>query len=171
MSQLPDETAVFLVHTLKQILYGFDRLDAIADHLVAGSAAMSFYLGSIYNYVALLFLLDKNGASMGGSVYRTLRPFELEHLLDSMQSTLETRIGSIAFGEAIRIFRNNAIVHSTHSDADLDRVYSSVDMSVLENQLRWQELMHQLRDDIRQLSVDVARSTGRPLSDFGIGLG
>ncbi|KPK91483.1 MAG: hypothetical protein AMJ94_07205 [Deltaproteobacteria bacterium SM23_61] len=167
MGQELDAVAVFLIHTLKQVLYGFDRLDSIADEVNPGSAAMAFYLSSIYNYIALLFLLDKKDKSMGGSVYRTLKPFGLEGLLDPIRATLEEPLGSVTLGEVIRVFRNTAIVHPTHSDADLDRVYAAIDMNAMENQQLWQDLMHRLRDDIKMLSLAIARSTGRPLSDFG----
>lgn len=167
-----DEVAVFLIHTLKQVLYGFDRLDVVSDRVEPGSAAMSFYLGSIYNYLALLFLLDKKpGDAMGGSVYPALKPFGLESLLDPIRGTLDTPLGSVTFGEAIRVFRNTAIVHSNHADSDLDRIYAAVDMTSPENQRLWQELLHQLRGDIKLLSLGVAGATGRPLRDFGISAG
>ncbi len=172
MGEKLDEVAVFLVYTLKQVLYGFDRLDALADRVEPGAAAMAFYLGSIYNYVSLLFLLDKKpGDAMGSSAYPALKPFGLEGLLDPIRTTLDTPLGSVTFGEAIRVFRNNAVVHSSHTDADLDRIYAAVDMSAPENERLWQDLMHQLREDIKLLSLAVARATGRPLKDFGISAG
>ena len=50
---------------------------------------------------------------------------------------------------------------------DLDRVYADVDMTNLANQLRWQRLLEQLREDLVNLMFAVARSTRRPLEDFG----
>ena len=172
MGEQLDEVAVFLIHTLKQVLYGSDRLDAVSDRVEPGAATMAFYLGSIYNYLALLFLLDKEPDDvMGGSVYSALKPFGLEGLLDPIRATLDTSLGSVTFGEAIRVFRNTAIVHSSHTDSDLDRIYAAVDMTSPDNQRLWQDLLHQLRDDIKLLSLAVARATGRPLSDFGISAG
>lgn len=162
-----DESAVFLVHTLKQVLYGFDRLDAVSEDVEPGSPAMAFYLGSLYNYLAVLFLLDGGGRPMGGSAYIALERHGLAGLLDPVKSLLSQRIGTTTFGEVIRVFRNTAIAHSSHSDADLNRVYRSVDMSRPENQTRWQDLLHDLRDEIKTLALAIARSTGRPLEDFG----
>jgi hypothetical protein len=162
-----DETAVFLVLTLKQVLYGLDRLDAISDEVEAGSPAMAFYLASIYNYVAVLFLLDGKGKPMGGSAYPALDRHGLAHLLDPMKALLEEPLGSTTFGEVLRVFRNTAIAHSTHGDADLDRVYAAVDMGRAVNQARWQDLLHRLRGELEGLAPAVARATGRPLEDFG----
>jgi len=162
-----DETAVFLVHTLKQVLYGFDQLDALADEVDPGSPVMAFYLGSIYNYIALLFLLDGRGKPMGGSVRPALERHGLADLVNPIKAVLDESLGSTTFGEVIRVFRNTAIVHSTHGDADLDRIYKAVDMSRPDNQMRWQQLLERLRDEIKSLAISIARSTGRPLEDFG----
>jgi len=164
-----DETAVFLVNVLKQLLYAFDRLDAIADSAVDGSPVKAFYLNSIYNYVALLFLLDGDkGKPMAGSAYPALQKHGLGVLLESMRELLAEPLGATTFGEVIRIFRNSAYVHPTYSRDDVKRVYKAVDMGLPENQTRWQGLLHRLYDEVTDLAVTIARSTGRPLSDFGI---
>ena len=162
-----DETAFFVVHTLKQILYGFDQLDALGPDVDHGSPIKAFYLNSIYNYVALLFLLDGKGKLMAGSVYPALERHGLADLLYPVKAVLDEPLGGTTFGEAIRVFRNKAIVHSTHSDADLERIYEAVNMSRPENQMRWQELLERLYDAIKGLAISVARSTGRLLEDFG----
>jgi len=163
-----EETAVFLVHTLKQLLYGLDRLDALGDHVADGSPAKAFYLNSIYNYVALLFLLDGKGRSMPGSVHRALERHQLCHLLNPVKAVLDEPLGGSSFGEIVRVFRNSAFVHSTHSDADLNRVYAAVDMMDPDNQNRFQELLVRLRGAVMDLGVSIAQATGRPLQDFGL---
>jgi len=163
-----DETAVFLVHTLKQVAYGFDQLDALDDTVEDGSPVKAFYLNAIYNYIALLFLLDGKGKVMAGSVYPALDRHGLAPLLNPIRAVLGEPMGETTFGEMIRVFRNTALVHSTHCDADLDRVYADVDMTNLANQLRWQRLLEQLREEIVNLMFAVARSTRRPLEDFGL---
>lgn len=162
-----DEAAFFIVHTLKQVLCGFDQLDALGQDVDPGSPTMAFYLNSIYNYVALLFLLNGKDKPMAGSVYPALERHGLADLLDPVKAVLGEPIGGTTFGEAIRVFRNKAIVHSTHADADLERIYEAVNMSRLENQMRWQELLERLSDAIKGLAISVARSTGRSLEDFG----
>ncbi len=162
-----NETAVFIVHTLKQVLYGFDQLDALGTDVGPGSPTMAFYLNSIYNYVTLLFLLDGKDKPIAGSVYPALERHGLAVLLDPVKAVLDEPLGGTTFGEAIRVFRNKAIVHSTHADADLERIYEAVNMSRSENQMRWQELLERLYDAIKGLAISVACSTGRPLEDFG----
>jgi hypothetical protein len=163
-----DDTAVFIVHTLKQVMYGFEKIDALGPEVAPGSPMIAFYLNSIYNYIAQLFLLDSKKKPMGGSIYSALKRHGLANLLDQIKVILDEPLGDITFGEAIRVFRNKAIVHSTHADADLKRIYEAVDMGCIENQLRWQELLKRLYDAIKVLALSVAHSTGRPFEDFGI---
>jgi len=61
-SSVLDETAFFVVHILKEILYGFDQLNTLGPDVEHGSPTKAFYLNSIYNYVALLFLLEGKGS-------------------------------------------------------------------------------------------------------------
>lgn len=162
-----EEAAVFLIHTLKQVLYGFDRLDAISDEVEPGSPAIAFYMGSLYNYLAVLFLLDGRGKPMGGSAYAALERHHLESLLDPVRSLLSQPMGTTTFGEVLRVFRNSAIAHSSHTDADLNRVYAAVDMNRVENQALWLAHLHELRDQVKVLALAIARATGRPPEDFG----
>ena len=74
----------------------------------------------------------------------------------------------MSFGELVRVFRNSAFVHPAYSDADLDRVYESVDMMDPDNQNRFQELLLRLYVAIKDLAVSIAQATGRPLDDFGL---
>jgi hypothetical protein len=163
-----EETAVFLVHTLKQVLFGFDQLKALGDHVVDGSPAKAFYLNSIYNYIATLFLLDKKEWPMGGTAYRALQRHGLCNLLDPVKVLLDEPIGQISFGEIIRVFRNSAFVHGRHSDADLDRVYAEVDMTESINQVRFQNLLCRFYDVIMDLAVSIINASGRPSEDFGL---
>ena len=117
-----DETAFFVVHALKQVLYGFDQLDTLRPDVESGSPKIAFYLSSIYNYIALLFLLDGKAKPMGGSVYPALERHGLANLLAPVKAVLDEPLGNTIFGEAIRVFRNKAVVHSTHADADLERI-------------------------------------------------
>ena len=74
---------------------------------------------------------------MGGSVYPALERHGLADLLAPVKAVLDKPLGNTTFGDAIRVFRNKAIVHSTHVDADLERIYKTVNMSRPENQMRW----------------------------------
>ena len=162
-----EETITFVVFDLKQVLYGFDRLDSVGGGASPGSTMMAFYLGAVYNLIALLFLLDGDGKSMGGSVYPALAKVGLSHHLDGVRSVLGAEIGNATFGEAIRTFRNKVMVHSKHRSSDLERPYDLVDMLDIEIQDRWQELLHRLRSQVWDLSVTLIRESGRSPEDFG----
>jgi len=163
------ETAVFLVNVLKRMLFAFDCLDNLPPGVEPVSPHCALYFDSIYNYTAQLFLLDKGSQPMGGTAYPALNALGLADLLTPVKAVLDRPIGDTTFGEAVRILRNTAIVHSTHSDSDLDRIYELVGAAVEGNQALWVSLLQDLREAVAVLTVRVALSTGRPLDDFEMG--
>lgn len=161
-----DETAVFLILGFKQLLFAFDTLNSLeADD---PDIRKAFYLNSIYNYIALFFLLHGEGKPMGGTVYPALERHSLTHLLEPMKRLLDEPMGSTTFGEVVRLYRNDAFVHPEYRTEDLDRVYASVDMEDRVNRERFQQLLVALYLEVRGLIVLIIEATGRPLSDFGI---
>lgn len=132
-----NEAVVFIVHAIKQLVYGFERLDEIADAASDGSAMKAFYMNAIYNHIAAFYLLDKGDKPMGGAFYPALVGVGLERLLQPVDLVLTRPMGSTTVGEVIRVFRNKAIMHSGYRDADLDRIYAAVDMELAENQERF----------------------------------
>jgi hypothetical protein len=131
------------------------------------SPKAAFYFDAIYNYTALLFLLDSKDKPMGGSAYPALARHGLHPLLKPVQSLLDEPVGDTTFGGLILAFRNNAIVHSKHSYSDLDKVSARVDLGSDLDQRRWLSLLQDLRARVATLEVDVICATGRPQSDFG----
>ena len=53
------QTLVFLIHAIKQFCFGFEQLNDTADDIDDGSAAKAFYMASLYNYICVFYLLDK----------------------------------------------------------------------------------------------------------------
>ncbi|MCA8973296.1 MAG: hypothetical protein KDC98_01175 [Planctomycetes bacterium] len=163
-----EETAVFIVHAIKQFCFGFEEMDKLADEYADGSAGKAFFLSAIYQHLAVFCLIAPEGRPMGGAFYPALATHGLEELLDPIRPILREPLGWTTFGEVVRVFRNKALVHPGYSDADLDRIYRDVDMSRPEVARRWHELLVQAYVETKQLAVRVAKATGRPLSDFGI---
>ena len=132
------QAVVFLIHAIKQFCFGFEQLNESSEQHGDGSAAKAFYLNSIYHYLAVFYLLDRGSDAMGGTFYKALKRHDLTDHLEPIQDILDSPLGGTTFGEVVRVFRNEAIVHTTYRDADLDRIYESVDMedSAVQEQLQ-----------------------------------
>jgi hypothetical protein len=162
------ETVTFIVHAIKQMCWGFERLNGVADDYRDGSAAKAFYLSALYNYIAVFYLLDKGGKPIGGAFYQALEPHGLQHVLAQANRVLDERIGTTTFGEVVRVIRNKAVVHPSYRDADLDRLYSQVDMLDPANQARLQSLLVQLDGATREIAWQLVQTTGLPPQHFGM---
>lgn len=167
MSEL-DETAVFILHAVKQFCHGFETMNRIADGYSDGSPAKGFYMNAIYNYLSIFYLLNRDNKPKGGSFYAALQRHGIEHLLNPIHELMETPIGGTRFGEIIRVFRNKVIVHPDYRDADLDRIYKEVDMEDPVIQALFRELLLRAYSETMLLGIRVAQATGHPLEYFGI---
>jgi hypothetical protein len=76
---------IALIATLHSFCYGAERLDEASFHTGPDSTPVRFYINSLYHFIAALYLLDKGTNLMGGMVYKTLKPMDLEHLLVPVQ--------------------------------------------------------------------------------------
>ncbi len=163
-----DETAVFLVHAVKQFCFGFETMNEVSDSVEAGSPLQAFYMNAIYHYVATFYLIDGEGKPMGGAFYPALKQHGLERLLDPVRQVLGTPLGETTFGEVVRVFRNKVLVHTQYGDADLRRIYAAADMEDPAVQARFRDGLFRVYIETKLLRVRVAEATGRPLADFGI---
>jgi len=163
-----EETAVFVVHAIKQFCFGFEMMNELTDNFADGSAGKAFFMSAIYQHLAVFYLIDRGSKPMGGSFYPILNLHNLDHLLDPICDLLETPFGNTTFGEILRVFRNKVIVHPDYSDIDLDRIYQDIDMSLPDFQERWQELLVLIYAETKRLGIRIAMATSRPLSDYGI---
>lgn len=162
------QTLVFLIHAVKQFLFGFEQLNEASDDMDDGSAAKAFYMASLYNYISVFYLLDKQPSDpCGGTVYKALKPYGLEALLAPIGDVLQRPIGRITFGEIVRIFRNKAIVHTTYSDADLDRVYEAVNMEDPAVCAAFQNALWDIYYVTKLLPLNLIREAGMSPTDFG----
>jgi hypothetical protein len=163
------ETMVFLVHAVKQFCFGFERLDDKSDEYEDGSAAKAFYLTSIYNYLAVFYLLDQGpNDALGGAIYKALKRHRLEDALAGIARILRTPIGTTNFGELVRVFRNKVVVHTSYSDADLDRLYEAADMHDSKIVSAYQSALVEVYAETKLLPLVLIPRVGLRLEDFGI---
>ena len=166
------QTLVFLIHSVKQFLFGFEILNETADEYDDGSAAKAYYMTSFYNYVAVFYLLDKKlGDAHGGAIYKALKPHGLDHHLTPIADILARPIGSTTFGEIVRVFRNKMIVHTTYSDSDLDRLYADANMQDPAIEQRFHQCLWDLYYETKLLPLNLIEDVGMSPADFGITVG
>ena len=163
-----EETVVFIVHSIKQFCFGFEKMNEISEQYSAGSAGLAFFMSAIYQQLSIFYLIDKKDKPMGGAFYPALKNIGYEHLLDPIKKLFDTPLGSTTFGEVIRVFRNKVIVHNEFIDSDLDCIYKKVDMKNSDIQKIWQDLLLKAYVETKLLAINLAKATGRPLSDFGM---
>lgn len=161
------EVVVFMVHGLKRLDYGFHRLDEVSDAADA-SPQKAFYFDGIYNYVSAFFLLDSEDHPPGGTFHKVLADQDLQNLLDPVRSILDTPLGETTFREVIRLFRNRALIHTSHRDADLEVIYSKVDMEDRAVQEQFQNLLRDLRAACQQLAVALCHSASIDPRELGL---
>lgn len=128
---------IMIVTTLHELCYCVERLDEASFLSWERSTPVRFYVTSLYNYVSALFLLDKTGSIMGGTVHKVLDPLGLSYLLQPIQNILNTSMSDeITFGETIRLVRNRSFVHGTFSPFDIETVVKQTRIHDLRQQNR-----------------------------------
>jgi hypothetical protein len=169
MSKQVKETIVFLVHSIKQFCFGFERLDDVVRSCEPGSPAVAFYMSAIYQHIAVFYLIDKGPQdAMGGTFYKALKRIGFEQLLDPIDEVLQTPIGSTSFGEMVRVFRNKTIVHASYQAFDLDRLYKAANMEDPQIANKFRETLLNVYYVTRFLAPDLIERAGFRLEDFGI---
>jgi len=163
-----DETICHIVQAIKQFCFGFETMNDTSDLFNDGSPARVFYLNSIYNYIAVFYLLDKGNDPMGGALYKLLKPFGWEDTLHEINLLLNASLGKTTFGEIIKTFRNKAIVHFENRDKGLDSIYEKINMEEPENQILLQKIMTNVYLKTRQLAIVLIKKSNFKLKDFGI---
>ena len=171
---MPQEVLAFLVHAVKQFCFGFDALNATSDDYEDGSAAKAFYMNSTYHYISIFYLLDRKDRKtkkllpMGGTFYKALKPYGHEDVLEPIRETLETPIGTTTFGEVVRVFRNEAVVHTNYRNEDLDRLYKHADFQDPNVMQTVRELIVRVYLQTRELPRILIKREGLDPADFGV---
>ena len=167
-SSIDRSKIILIIHLIKQYCYGFETMTQIAQDVEPGSPMLAFYFNSLYQYIAVMFLLDKKDKKMGGSIYLTLREMKLERNLKEINDVLNQPLGKTTFGEIVRQFRNNFIVHGSFHPNDLNRIYFDVDMEDPEIKATFDYLVENLYYQIKLLALRLCEQAGIPYEEVGI---
>lgn len=161
---------LIIVATLQTFVEGVEALDAVSFLTGPSSRKVTFYVHSVYHFIASLYLLDKGKDPMGGMVYKALRSIRLTHLLDPLKELLDREYADgISFGETARRIRNKSLVHGTFSPEDIAPLVRQTRMQdpsqiILLADLIW-ELHHQSAILMLKL-VAIITSSDPPLDEI-----
>ena len=133
-----------IASTLFTFCYGAERLDHASAVTGPDSTPVRFYINSLYHYIAALYLLDKGTDHIGGTVYKTLSPLGLSHLLDPIKTVLDQPMNEISFGETIRTIRNDFLVHGKFSPQDIEPVVGQTRLRDMTQVLRLADFIWEL---------------------------
>ncbi len=82
---------------------------------------------------------------MGGTIFKVLHSLGLSDLLDPIQNVLDQAMGNgISFGETVRKFRNDYLVHGRFSPIDIELIAQQSQIRDLRQRIRWVDLMWDL---------------------------
>ena len=138
--------------SLKEFSYAFDTARQVAGFSAEGSAAMRFYTNAMYQYVAAYFLVGG-----GNKLSDKLRSLGSGDLLDPIEETLATELGTTTVRELLSVFRSKFLVHQSFTIEPLEEVTRrKFDLAVTENGLRFMELVNQLFTPVQELYVNIA---------------
>ena len=91
----------------------------------------------------------------------------MEDSLSGIKRVLDTKIGRMRFGEIIRMFRNEVVVHGSLQETDAEKIYAEVDMLDPRNYLKFEECLHEIRCELLLLAVDLGERVGLSPQDLG----
>lgn len=103
---MEQEQLKMMLLSLQEFSYGFEQADSIAQEVKPGSAALRFYMNSLYQYCCNYFLVG--GANKLSNI---LCNVGFGDLLDPINEVLSRPMGSMTFGEIIRTYRDKTITH------------------------------------------------------------
>lgn len=146
-----------LVAVLHSFCYGIERLEEVSELIRPENTPIRFYINSIYHYISVLYLLDKNRHDpMGGMVYKTLKPMGLSHLMNPVNLVLLKSLAEgMTFGETVRNIRNKFLVHGTFSPDDIASIIQKTDLHNIFQQFYLTELIRELFDQTIILKLKI----------------
>jgi|GEM_PF-1920949 len=97
-----------MIVSLMEFSFGFDTGERISTEVEQGSAAMRFYLNSLYQYCCNYYLVG--GAN---KLRNILKEIGSGDLLEPLDTLLATPLGETTFGEILRTYRDKFLTHQT----------------------------------------------------------
>lgn len=144
------ERVQLMMFSLKEFAFGFDMADRLSDEVEQGSAAMRFYMNSLYQ--------DRCNYYLGGAhkLLNILKDVGSGDLLEPVEKLLAIPLGETTFGEVLRTFRNKFLTHQTFTFRPIQiNIYRKYDMLNSDNAMRFQMMANYLFALTKQLFLDL----------------
>jgi hypothetical protein len=145
------ERVQLMLFSLKEFAFGFDMADRLSDGVEQGSAAMRFYMNSLYQYCCNYYLVG--GAN---KLRNVLKDIGSGDLLTPVETLLAVPLGETTFGEMLRTFRDKFLTHQTFTFRPIQiNIYRKYDMLDSDNATRFQMMVNCLFALTKQLYLDL----------------
>ena len=102
---------LLMIIALEEFRYGYDR--ALSHGADQTSAVDRFYTNGLIQYCANFFLSTPN-------LTKALSAVGCDHFADPVRAVLSEKIGEVSFGQVIKTFRNQWLVHPRFSSRILE---------------------------------------------------
>lgn len=136
---------IVIVATLQTFIEGVEALDAVSFLTGPSSRKVTFFVNSVYHFIAALYLLNRDGDPMGGMVYKALEAIGLTQLLGPIKEILDREYAEgVSFGETVRTVRNKSLVHGTFSPEDIASLVKQTKMRNPSQLIRLADLIWEL---------------------------
>ena len=141
------ERVQLMVVSLKEFSFGFDMADRLSTEVEQGSAAMRFYMNSLYQYCCNYYLVG--GAN---KLRNVLKDIGSGDLLEPVETLLARPLGETTFGEILRTFRDKFLTHQTFTFRPIQtNIYRKYDMLNSDNATVFQMMANDLFFITKQL--------------------
>lgn len=141
-SKLTEEDKIelgLLFHSLFGFSCGYARLFLESRLSPIGSPEQSFYLNSLRT-MCVSFFIGTSSQEGDVNVRDVVRKHGLSHLLEPIDGILTTRLGSIAFEDILRRFRNKHLMHELFQLRPLENIYDRFDLRDDKNWAEYNQL-------------------------------
>lgn len=138
--------------SLQEFSFGYEAADHFSTVAADGSAAMRFYMNSLYQYCCNYYLVG--GAN---KLRNILQDVGSGDLLESLEILLATPLGETTFREILRTFRDKFLTHQTFTIGPIkDKIYGKFDLRDPANGQIFSHLVKDLFFQTQRLYFDLA---------------
>jgi hypothetical protein len=146
------ERVQLMLFSLKEFSFGYETADHLSDAVEEGSAAMRFYMNSLYQYCCNYYLVG--GPNKLRNILQELGSGDLLQPLDTL---LALPLGETTFGEILRTYRDKFLTHPTFTLRPLQtKIYRKFDLPDPDNHQLFAMLVNDLFVLTRQLYFALA---------------
>ena len=116
LSKAEREKVGLILVSLKEFSYGYEQVAKLSETVTPGTAAVRFYMSSLYHYFCSYFLVG--GAN---KLRNALESLQCGDMLEPIDEILDLRLGETTLREVMRTWRDKFLTHQTFSLRTLDR--------------------------------------------------